>query len=76
LTLFYYVPESFPKPIRAAAALSATPNAIASGVSYYLNLSIPAYESPWAVILSNLLGSIPTVYSFRKINQYLQNKKS
>lgn len=37
LTVFFYVHETFPKPIKAATALLETPMAIASGLSYYLN---------------------------------------
>jgi hypothetical protein len=58
LTVFYYFHETFPKPIRAATALLGTPTAIASGLSYYLKLGIPVYETPLAVVFSNLIASI------------------
>ncbi|MEP7231412.1 MAG: hypothetical protein ABI691_14220 [Ginsengibacter sp.] len=58
LTTFFYVHEIFPKPIRAVTALLGTPTGIASGLSYYLNLGIPVYETPWAVVFSNLIASI------------------
>ena len=61
LTAFYYVHETFPKPIRAATALLGTPTAIASGLSYYLKLGIPVYDTPIAVIFSNLIASIMIV---------------
>ncbi len=58
LTVFFFVHETFPKPIRAATASLGTPTAIASGISHYLKLGIPIYESPLAVIISNLIASI------------------
>ena len=58
LTVFFYVHETFPKPIRAATALLGTPTAISSGLSYYLKLGVPVYDSPLAVIMSNLIASI------------------
>lgn len=58
LTWFFYAHETFPKPLRAATALVGTPVAVASGLSYYLNLGIPVYDTPWAVILSNLTFSV------------------
>ncbi len=57
LSWFYYAHETFPKPIRAVSAIFATPVAITSGLSYYLKLGIPVYETPWAIILSNLIFS-------------------
>lgn len=62
LTAFFYVHETFPKPIRAATALLGTPTAIASGLSYYLKLGIPVYETPVAVVFSNLIASIIIVF--------------
>jgi len=58
LTWFFYAHETLPKPIRAATAIIETPVAIASGLSYYLNLGIDVYETPWAVILTNLIFSV------------------
>lgn len=58
LTVFFYVHETFPKPVRAMTALLGTPTAIASGLSYYLKLGIPVYDIPIAVVLSNLIASI------------------
>ncbi len=57
-TAFFYVHETLPKPIRATTALIETPVAIASGLSYYLNLGIPIYDTPIAVIISNLIAAI------------------
>ncbi|MCJ7467243.1 MAG: hypothetical protein MUO53_11200 [Maribacter sp.] len=62
LTGFYYVHESFPKPIRAVTALLATPVAIASGISHYLHLGLSVYESPWAIFISNLVAALGIVY--------------
>jgi tellurite resistance protein TehA-like permease len=66
LTAFYYAHESFPKPLRAATAILAAPVAIASGISHYLNLGIPVYETPWAVILTNLLFSVFVIFAADK----------
>lgn len=62
LTWFFYAHETLTKPIRAATALIETPVAIASGLSYYLNFGIPVYETPWAVVFSNLIASIIIVF--------------
>ncbi|TAL57886.1 MAG: hypothetical protein EPN85_13015 [Bacteroidetes bacterium] len=62
LTWFFYAHETFPKPLRAATALVGTPVAIASGLSYYLKLGIPVYDTPWAVVLSNLTFSALLVF--------------
>ncbi len=61
LTAFFYVHETFPKPIRAATALLGTPTAIASGLCYYLKVDIPVYDTPIAVVFSNLIASIMIV---------------
>ncbi len=58
LTAFFYVHETFPKPIRAATALLGTITAIASGISYYLKLGISIYDTPIALVFSNLIASI------------------
>ena len=58
LNVFFYVHETFPKPIRAATALLGTSTAIASSLSYYLKLGVPVYDSPLAVIMTNLIASI------------------
>ena len=71
LTLFFYTHESFPKSLRAATALLGTPTAIASGISYYLNLGILVYDSPIAVILSNFFASFILVFFTIKISQRL-----
>ena len=47
-----------PKPIQAATALIETPVAIASGLSHYLKLGVDVYETPWAIILTNLIFSV------------------
>jgi len=52
LTVFFYVHETFPKQIRAATALIETPTAIASGVSDYLKLGVPVYDTPTAVVFA------------------------
>lgn len=56
-TWFFYAHENLPKPLRAATAIIETPVAIASGLSHYLKLGIPVYETPWAVITTNLVFS-------------------
>ncbi len=61
LTWFFYAHETLPKPIRAATAVIETPVAIASGLSHYLNIGVDVYETPWAVILTNLLFSIALI---------------
>lgn len=53
--------------MRAATALVETPVAIASGLSYYLKLGIPVYETPWAIILSNLLFSFLLIFLVDKL---------
>jgi len=58
LTWFFYAHETLPKPIRAATAIIETPVAIASGLSHYLNLGVDVYETPWAIILTNLIFSV------------------
>ena len=67
LTWFFYAHETLPKPIRAATALMETPVAIASGLSYYLKLGIPVYDTPWAIILANLLCSVLVIYLVEKL---------
>ncbi|MCX6274448.1 MAG: hypothetical protein NTV09_04510 [Bacteroidetes bacterium] len=71
LTWFFYAHETLPKPIRAATALIETPVAIASGMSHYLNLGIPVYETPWAIILTNFLFSFAVVLL---IQSYLKRR--
>jgi len=66
LTWFFYAHESLPKPIRAATALIETPVAIAAGLSHYLNIGVAVYETPWAVILTNLVFSVVLVLSADK----------
>lgn len=61
LTWFFYAHESLPKPIRAATALIETPVAIASGLSHYLKLGMDVYETPWAVIITNVIFSVTIV---------------
>lgn len=73
LTWFFYAHETLPKPLRAATALLETPAAIASGISYYLNLGIDVYETLWAIVFSNLLFSIFVVVI---INKFLIKKKN
>ncbi|MEO5788357.1 MAG: hypothetical protein ACOH2D_14820 [Gelidibacter sp.] len=75
LTAFFYVHETFPKPIRAATALLGTPTAIASGLSYYLNLGIPVYETPWAVVFSNLIASIIIVILSNTFLEWRRKRK-
>ncbi len=58
LSWFFYAHETLPKPIRAATAMIETPVAIASGLSHYLNLGVDVYETPWAIILTNLIFSV------------------
>ncbi len=61
LTVFFYVHETFPKPIRAASALLGTPAAIASGLSYYLHLGIDVYNTPVAIVVANFIASVIVV---------------
>ena len=67
MTWFYYAHETFPKPLRAVTALFATPVAIASGLSHFLKLGVDVYETPWAVILSNLIFSTLLIYLADKL---------
>ena len=75
LSWFFYAHETLPKPIRAATAIIESPVAIASGISHYLNLGVDVYETPWAIILTNLIFSvllILLIYKFtirRKLKQ-------
>jgi hypothetical protein len=73
LTWFFYVHESLPRAIRAATALIETPVTIASGLSHYLNLGIPVYETPWAILLINLVFSVIVVLLVDKL---IENRKS
>lgn len=78
LTWFFYYHENLPKPIRAVTAILETPVAISSGISFYCNLGIPVFETPWAVILTNLIFSFLMVYlagkSFHRYKQSTNNK--
>ena len=74
LTWFYYEHETFPKPVRAATALLETPVAVASGLSYYLNLGVPVYDSQTAVISVNLIASIIIILIFDKAMKYFRKK--
>jgi Kef-type K+ transport system membrane component KefB len=75
LTAFYYIHESFPKPLRAATSLLATPTAVASGISHYLKLGIPVYETPLAVILANGIASIIIVLVADRFLQWRKKKR-
>ena len=72
LTWFFYAHETFPKPLRAATALVGTPVAVSSGLSYYLKLGIPVYETPWAVVLSNFTFSLLLTFL---VDKYFINKE-
>ena len=74
LTVFFYVHETFPKPIRSATALLGTPTAISSGLSYYLKLGVPVYDSPLAVIMSNLIASIIIVVLGERFLKWRKNR--
>ena len=50
------------------------PVAIASGLSYYLRLGIPVYETPWAVIITNLIFSVLLVLLVDKL--FYKRKKT
>ena len=76
LTWFFYAHEMLPKPIRAATALIETPVAIAAGLSYYLKIGTPVYETPWAIILSNLTFSILFNYLVYKLFYRRKNNKT
>lgn len=67
---FFYWHESFPKPLRAITALFGVPTAVASGLSHYLNLGIPVYDTPWAVILANVITAVCLVAVARKFLSY------
>jgi hypothetical protein len=75
LTWFFYAHESLPKPIRAATALIETPVAIASGLSYYLKLGIPVYESVAAIIISNFISSVILVIIVDKFLKWRMQRK-
>jgi hypothetical protein len=75
LTAFFYLHESFPKPLRAITAIFGTPTAIASGISHYLDFGIPVYDTPIAVILANLLASVIIVATFYKLRKTVTNRK-
>jgi hypothetical protein len=57
LTGLFYVHEDLPAAIRAPSSLLLTPVAVASGLSHLLG-GIDVYESPLAVFLANLAGSM------------------
>lgn len=67
LTWFFYAHEKLPKPIRAATALIETPVALASGVSHYLNLGIPVYETLWAIVGVNFISSFLLIFIANKL---------
>jgi hypothetical protein len=75
LTWFFYAHESLPKPIRAATAFIETPVAIASGLSYYLKLGIPVYESVAAIIISNFISSVILVIIVDKLLKWRMQQK-
>jgi hypothetical protein len=74
LTWFFYVHEKLPTAIRAITALVETPVAIASGLSHYLHLGIPVYETPWAIILVNFVFSVGVVLLARQIRNKQKSK--
>ncbi len=76
LSWFFYAHETLPKPIRAATALIETPVAIASGLSHYLNLGVDVYETPWAVILTNLIFSLVVILLINRYFIYRRRKTS
>ncbi|MCW3077710.1 MAG: hypothetical protein JWO32_2319 [Bacteroidetes bacterium] len=76
LTWFYYAHETFPKPLRAATALFGTPVALASGLSHYLNTGINVYQTPWAVVMVNLIFSALMVYVLLKILSFRRKKRN
>ena len=76
LTVFYYVHEYFPKPLRAATSLLATPTAVASGISHYLKLGIPVYETPIAVVFANLIASVLVVSLGNKFLIWRKKKRA
>lgn len=76
LTWFFYAHEKLPRAIRAATALIETPVAIASGLSYYFNLAIPVYDTPWAILLINLVFSIVVVVLVEKILTRRKSKRT
>ena len=50
--------------------LFGVPTAVASGLSHYLNLGIPVYDTPWAVILANVITAVCLVAVARKFLSY------
>ncbi len=74
LTLFFYAHESLPKPLRAATAIIETPVAIASGLSYYLNLQVDVYETPWLIVLTNFIFSVIMVLLVDKLLRIRKRK--
>ncbi len=76
LTWFFYAHETLPKPMRAVTALLETPVAIASGLSYYLNLGVNVYESPWAIILTNLIFSLLLILIIGKFLKIRKSKRT
>ncbi len=73
LTWFFYAHEPLSKPLRAATALIETPVAIASGLSHYLNLGIPVYDSIIAITITNLIASIIIVTLGFKLLKLFKN---
>jgi hypothetical protein len=75
LSWFFYAHETLPKPIRAATALIETPVAIASGLSHYLKLGLPVYESSAAIIISNFIASVFLVIIVSKFSKWRMQQK-
>lgn len=72
LTWFFYAHETFPKPLRAVTAVFSVAVALASGLSNFLDLGVPVYETPWAVILANLLFAILIVFM---VDKFINRRK-
>lgn len=74
LTWFFYAHETLPKPLRAATALIETPVAIASGISHYLKIGIPVYDSLIAITITNLIASIIIVTLGYKLLKWFKTR--
>ncbi len=74
LTVFFFLHESQPKPVRSITAILAAPTAIAYGISYYFNLGIPVYQSLAAMITANFIASAAIVLLVMKFRAWMDNK--
>ena len=73
LTVFFFLHESLPKPVRSITAILAAPTAIASGISYYFNLGIAVYQSLAAILTANFIASAAIVVLVMKFRAWQGN---